>query len=481
MVRENIRLQEFNMTSDGTYFYSMLDGSQALQQKVDDGSVAFTYPLDTAVGGDIQELCWDGVCFWSFEDKTGGFIIRKWAIESFICKQKQRFDFTNNATHTYAADAFAVEHYRLTVGINNNGAGGYTTGLTDITISDTSALEPGDALTFVRRFTSPASRSGTLFVETAIVQQVLSATQVRLTAAMAGNPHGDAKGFRGPNIDIDSLGGTNPPTPDEVFVTKYLWISNANSPGLVGTPALYKARASNGSNVIQFSGTQYTGIGALDFYTQYNQGTGLDNANQTLYNQTIKVDSANGGRQTYLLIARGSSLLFFNVSTMVIDRSMTMNNIKVDTINVWSIFSMVALGVEPNIVIYRLQNGTTYKNAQLNLTDEAWNSNRNYEKQFLRRIVSSISVVADPSIIPADGNSTSNIRAILRDQYNALVPQGKTVTWSDNSGGIGGGGGQGLFNTQSVTDSFGTARNTYKSGVVESDVVIVAAVTNGLI
>jgi hypothetical protein len=481
MVRENVRFQEQNFTSDGTYFYSMLDGTQALQQKVDDGTIAFTYPLDTAVGGNIQELQWDGVHFWSLEDYASGFKIRKWALESFICVQKQLFTFTTGATHTYSTDSVGVEHYRLTVGVNNNGGGGYTLGLSDVHISDTSMLEPGDVITFVKKGTSAASRSGTIFVESVVVQEVLSATQVRLTAVMTANPHGDGKGFRGPDVDIDLIGGTNPPTPDEVFVTKYLWVSNANSPSLPGTPALYKIRASNGSNVIQFSGTEFGSVTALVFYAKYNQGVGLDNAYTTKYNTTVVDDTPAGGRQTYLLIAKNSILLFYNVSTNVIDRSMTMNNIKVDTISNWTIYDMEVLGVEPNIVLYRLQNGTTYKNTSLVLTDESWASNYNYEKQLLRRIVNSIAVGAEPSIIPADGNSTSAISATLRDQYNDLIPSGKNVNWSDDSGGSGGGTGQGLFNTQSATDSFGVARNTYKSGTTEKDVKITASVTNGLV
>lgn len=480
MVRENIRFQEGNFTSDGVYFYSMLDGSQVLQQKVDDGSIAFTYPLDTAVGGNIEELQWDGVNFWSIEDSGTGFSVRKWGIQAFVCKQQQKIDFNNDATHTYDSDAFALEHYRLTVGINDNGGGGYTTGLTDINISDNSMIEPGDVLTFVRTDTSAAQRVGTSFVEQGTVQTTISGstTQVRLTAAMSGDPHGDGKGFRGPDVTPSS---SEPPTPDKVYLTKYIWVANANAPSNPGTPAIYKARASNGSNIIQFSGTQYDSVQALAFYTKYTQGTfDPGGSREEKYNDEVTVDGDEGGRQTYLLVARGSSLLFFNTDTNIIDRSMVMNNIKVDTINIWDVFDMEVLGVEPNIVLFRLQLGTTYKNPSLVLTDTAW-SEYNYEKQLLRRVVNSISVGANPSIIPADGNSTSAITAVLRDQYNDLAPSGKTVNWSDDSGGPGGGAGQGLFNSTSATDAFGEAENTYKAGTTEQDVKITAAVTNGLI
>lgn len=478
MARENIRLQEGNFTSDGTYFYSMLDGSQVLQQKVDDGTVAFSYPLDTTIPGNIKEIEWDGVYFWTLEARTGGtgITVRKWGIESFICKQQQKFEFIDGAVHTYDSDAFAVENYRLSVGINDNGAGGYTYNMQDVHVSDNSMLEPGDVLTFVRRTTSAAQRVGTSFVEQATVQNTISGstTLVRLTAPMQGNPHGDGKGFRGPNIDIDTLGGVNPPTPDDVFVTKYLWIANDNSPNAPGTPSLYKVRASNGSNLVQFSGSQYNDINGMAFYAKMNTGTGLDDANATKYNTTVAVESANGGRQTYALLARGSILLFFNTTTNVIDRSMIMNNIKVDTVSIWDVSDMWVGGVEPNIVLYRLQQGTTYKNQSLVLVNESW-SDYNYEKQLLRRVVNSIAVTASPSVIPADGASTSAITAVLRDQYNNLVPSGKQVNWAEDSGG------NRLASAQTPTDEFGVAKNTYTSGTTEQDVKITASVVNGLL
>jgi hypothetical protein len=477
VVRENIRFQEGNFTSDGTYYYSMLDASQALQQKVDDGSVAFSYPLDTAVGDDIKELHWDGVYFWSLEDQAGGvgFTIRKWAIEAFICKQQSKFDFTTGATHTYASDSFSVENYAISVGINDNGGGGYTTGLTDITVSDTSMMEPGDILTFVRRNTGSASRFSTQFVEQATVQSVTSSTIVKLTSALTGDPHSDGKGFRGPDVDIDLLGGTHPPTPDYVYITKNLWIANDNSPGAPGTPALYKVRSSNGTNVIQFSGTQYSSIDAMEFYAKYDQGTGID-VNATPYNTTVNVDSDAGGRQTHVLMARDSTLLFFNANTNIVDRSMVMNNIKVDTISVWPVSDMVVQGVEPNIVLYRLQQGTTYLNDSLVLTDEAW-TEYNYEKQLLRRVVNSIAVSAEPSIIPADGVSRSSLTATLRDQYNDLITtaSGKTVNWAEDSGG------DRLDTASSPTDGAGQAVNGYTAGNTEQDVKITASVTNGLV
>ncbi len=469
MARENVRLTDGNFTSDGTYFYSMLDGSQVLQQKVDDGSVAFTYPLDTQKANPIKELEWDGVYFWSLETKGDGFIIRKWGIQSFICIQISKFEFTTGATHVYDADSFAIEHYRLTLGVNDSGGGNYTVGATDIIISDTSMLVPGDQLTFVRNLANTQSRVGTLFVEQRVVDSVLSATQVRLTIAMSGDPHSDGKGFRGPDV---SPGGGEPPVPDLVFVTKVLWVTNKNAPLVPGTPALYKINSFNGSNLQQFVGTEYTDIGGCTFYAKYDRAGITPNE----YNTTVNVDSGAGGRQTYVLLARDSSMLFFNTDTEVFDRSLVMNNIKADTIAVWPVFDMVIAGDEPDIVIYRLQLGTTFKNMSLEQEDETFSGGAySYEKQILRRVVNSIAVVAEPSIIPADGSSTATITATLRDQYNDLIPSGKTVNWSDDSGE------NRVSPASSSTDSFGRALTTYSAGTVETDIKITAGVTNGLI
>lgn len=479
MARENILFQEGNFTSDGTYYYSMLDGSQVLQQKVDDGSVAFTFPLDTTIPGNIKEIEWDGVYFWTLEGRTGndGVTIRKWGVESFICKQQQKFEFIDGATHTYDVDSFALENYRLTVGVNHNDIGGgeYTKGAQDIHVSDNSMLEPGDVLTFVRRYTSSAQRVGTAFVEQGVVQNTISgsSTQVRLTAAMTGDPHGDGRGFRGPDI---TPGASSPPTPDLVYVTKSMWLANDNSPGAPGTPSLYKVRSSNGSNLVQFSGSQYQDINGMASYIKMNMFSGTPPyGGQPSYPMTVVSDSSAGGLQTYMLLARGSVLLFFNFSTNVIDRSLVMNNIKTDTINHWPVYDMWVGGQEPNVVLYRLQLGTTYKNQSLVLTDESW-SEYNYEKQLLRRVVNSIAITAEPSILPADDNATSKLTAILRDQYNDLVPSGKVVNWSEDSGDN-----RLLDANPRFTDEFGRSTNQYQAGTTEQDIKITASVTNGLI
>ena len=473
MSRQNIRVKAPNFTTDGEYFYCFLQESQTMQAKTDDGNIAFSYPIDTTVDGTITSLEWDGVYFWTIEEHgsgaTAGFKIRKWAIHAYVVKQLSVFTFSSDTTHTYDADDFAVEHYRVTLRDNSNGAGGYTMGIQDINVSDTAKMAPGDILTFVRAGTPAMSRYATTFVQTAVVQSVLSSTKVRLTAAIVADPYGDGLGYRGPGASYNT--NTEHPPPDLVYVTKALWVFNENAPGDTSTSALYKINAYNGSNIVQYVGTQYGGITAATFYTKYNTSIKDVNKIYSTYNTTIVNDPVRGGLQTYILFVTTTSLLFYNVTTGVIDRGMTINNLKANATSWWQVFDLCVGGYEPDVTLYRLQGGTTFG---VPLTDQTWTPQAySYERSILRRYVHSITVVASPAIIPADNASTSIIMATVRDQYNDLVPA-KTVYWTDEGAGR-------VSPNSSTTDHLGKAFTTYTAGNVQADIKIVATVPSGLV
>jgi len=456
--RENIRVADPNFTTDGDYFYSLHESSQTLQVKSDDGTTAFNYPCDTAITNTVNSLERDGVYFWSLEDKTGGgLIIRKWAIDSFLLKQQTAYTLTDGGGHTYSSSDMAIEHYELSVGDNNNGSGGYTYGLSEVKISDTSMLSPGDVLTFVKRRTLTQNRYSSSYIETAVVDSVASSTNVVLTGAMSGDPYSDGKGFRGPSA---TFSGDDPAPPDLVYVTKYIWLINDNAPNNPGTGALYKISASNGSNIVQYSGTQYNSIKGASFYTKYS----TSGTHPYKYNTTIDSD------QQYLLFVKGSSLLFYNVDSLNVDKSLALDNVKSDLVSVWDVHDIAIAGYEPYVSLYRLQLGTTYGSPE---SDENW-SVYSYEKTLLARVVHSISVVASPTILPADGSSSSDLTAVVRDQYNNPVAS-KTVNWSDDSGE------SRVSPSSSLTDAFGRASATYTAGSTEDDVKITAAVANGLV
>jgi hypothetical protein len=239
-------------------------------------------------------------------------------------------------------------------------------------------------------------------------------------------------------------------------------VLNDNAPSDTTKGALYKINHLTGANIVQYSGTQYKNIKGATFYTKYNVAGTYPN----YYNTTIS------NNERYILYVTGSLVMFFNVVSLGATKSLVINNVKEDLVNTWVVYDMVVGGSEPNITLYRLQLGTTYGNP---LNDESWSSTYSYEKTTLRRTVNSIALTAEPTIIPADGASTSVITAVVRDQYNEVSGAGVTVNWADDSGF------SRVSPTSNITDAFGMTYTVYTAGSTEDDVKITATVVNGLL
>ncbi len=463
MTRENIQIADPNFTTDGVYFYSLSYDNQSLSVKTDDGDSAFSFPVDTALTGTVNALEWDGIYFWSLEDKVSGdgIIIRKWAIDSFLLKQITSFTLTNGGGHTYDADDFAVEYYCLSVG--DNGLDGinppFSFGLSSVKVSDNSVFSSGDTVNFVRRRAPTAQRYGTSFVESKVVTTVDGDGEtLHFGSAMSQGVYGDSGGFRGPSA---TFAASDPTPPDFVYVTKNIWLLNNNAPSSSTTGGLYRLNPNNGSVVVAYSGAQYDNITSAGFHATYN----VSGSFPWQYNTSVS------GSEKFVLFAKGTNLLFFNVDTLEVTKSLSLDNVAKVAGGNWTISDLAITGFEPNVSLYRLQNGTTYGSP---LADEAWSSAYSYEKTLLRRVVSSISITVTPSILPADGVSLSQVVATVVDQYGAAV-SGKSVVWAeDGAGSITG-------TNPATTDTFGKASTTYTAGSSEEDVKITATVSDGLV
>jgi hypothetical protein len=109
------------MTAADGCFYMFDEQWDALVKKLDDGTVAFTYPLNTLISNPIKSLEYDKVNFWSLETPGGGsVIIKRWKIESNTCNLKDTFDLSPG----YSSEAFTVEHYHTTVATTISGGDG---------------------------------------------------------------------------------------------------------------------------------------------------------------------------------------------------------------------------------------------------------------------------------------------------------------------------------------------------------------------
>jgi hypothetical protein len=479
--RENIRLSKPNFTTDGSFFYFIHETAQVLYAKVDDGSQSFTYPLDTTPSQPIKSLEWDGVFFWSLEDHittvtVDGFVIRKWVLDDFICKQISVYTFVDSATHTYRSSSFAVEHYRTSIGLGNNDGGGNgylgVNLLDEVYLYDTSKIAVGELLYFVKRWTPTHVRYGTANIEQVLVNSIISSTKVGLSSNTVGDPYSDLRGWRGQEANPSA---SEPLPPDEVYWTKYIWVFNLYSPGPTSTPALYKINAYNGSLISQDSGTQYGSVNASTFYVKYNTDskTDPDHTESLTFNTSIVDDASSGGKQTYVVYIKSSSGLFYNSTTGATDRSLLVDNVKVDTVTLWEVYDMAVMGTEPDVTLLRLQLGTTYKNTGGTLIDETWSSVYSYDRSLLRRHAKSIAVTATPSIVPiTTGNAA--IVATVRDQYNSSIPAGVQVSFTDDDSGTGT---ASLSPTTATTDAFGRAYTTFYAGSTEKDVKVTATST----
>jgi len=452
------------MTTDGMFFYTMSYSRNALQVKVEDGTTAFSYPCDTPLDATVNSLEWDGVYFWSLESKPGGggLYIKKWAIDAFICKQISKFALTNDATHTYDANDFAVGSYCLSVG--NNGLDGinppFTYGLSNVKVSSNSVFGSGDVVSFVRRNTPTSQRYSSTLSEHMVVSTVDGdGVTLHLTGAMSEGVYSDVGGFRGPSATF--VAG-EPSPPDLVYVTKAIWLLNNYAPGGSTTGAIYKINASNGSNIVQYTGAQYDNVKGASFYAQYSVAGSYPNK----YNTSV----ASGNR--YLILVKDTNLLFYDVVNLQVAKSLTMEGINKVAGGSWDVFDLAVSGYEPDITLYRLQLGTTYGNP---LADEAWTTSYSNEKTLLRRVVSSISVTVTPPILPADGSSQAQVEASVLDQYGVAVAS-KSVVWAED-----GTTGEITGSNPSTTNVFGKAYTVYRAGTTEADVKITATVANGLV
>ncbi|MHA2219115.1 MAG: hypothetical protein ACXACY_24620 [Candidatus Hodarchaeales archaeon] len=127
MAYENIVFTKPNMTMVDGYFYMMDESNDVLVEKIDDGLISNTYPLDTVLTNTVNQLHYDGANFWTLQDYTpGGITIRRWRLENnrTTTVLKDTFNYADDAYNTYDADAFAVEHY--ITGFSTSVSGGDT-------------------------------------------------------------------------------------------------------------------------------------------------------------------------------------------------------------------------------------------------------------------------------------------------------------------------------------------------------------------
>jgi len=429
MANENIKLDKTtqpNFTINEGYFFTFDYSQDNLLQKTDDGNTAFSYPFDTLLTNAVKSSEFDGVYFWSLENPSGSISIKRWKIDNYICKLQQTLTYTDDSSHTYGANAFSVEHYHTqfkysaTSGTNTIYLSNYSDDASLMGFTTTS----GQGL---RLHLGPNTNGEE---EDVTVSGVIPGSGVVVSGVVDYS------------VVLNESLQYNYASSDPVNFYTYLWVFNNYDGTNSARGALYKFDAYTGDYITRYAGGAYKSISAATFY---------------------KVDSfSEFGDVDTLCYVKGTNLLFVNVhaagASLPYYGSMVMENVKSDERTVIAIYDLAMDSQN----VYRLQDIPDGSST-------TWSA-YSYILSSLDSFVTSISLAAYPAVLPANTVATSNIVAIVKDQFLQPVV-GRLVYFSDDDsvGSISGG-------TPKTTDSEGKAETVYTSGDSAREVKITARV-----
>lgn len=431
----NLKLTQANFVRADGYFYHILQTTDTLYKKTDDGTNAFSYPLDTDLANPVVCLQHDGRFFWTLENVTTGngtLLIKKWQIIDFVLKLQRTYTLTGNSSQKYDCNAFAIEHFhRSFTAAANQG---------DVNINiDTSRLQAGDIL-----YIGPSTMAG--FVgnsESVTINSIVSSGTAQLTT---GLQYAYSTG-------------------DKIDCSRRCWFFNKFRPNdtdsVNGSGELmsFDINPLSTTVVARKDGNEFRTVLAATFLTDPN------------YTPTV------GGSVTprdFLVFANQTNLLFIETdesssSFKSTIQSAAQNNQETNS-TVITIFDIT----HENNTIFRLQNKATYRTGTT-LSTEDWGTTQwNYQVAPLSRLPLSISLTANPAIIAADGVTTTPITAIVKDQFDNPVGS-KNITFTDDDS-TGSPSGAIIYSVGSfaTTNSQGIATVSYRAGTVPKTVTITA-------
>jgi len=366
---DNIQFSKKNMSISNNYFYMFDEEVNLLFKKTDDGTVAFSYPLDTPLENEVINTEFDGVNFWSLENlnpenddgESYDVVVKRWAIENYTCKLKTTLNFIENVGHAYSVNSFSIENYCLTI------SGTCIPGDKVIPVSGGYGSKIGSGMTA----TLGPNVDGyfeTVAVSTASDGFVTLADGITYTYNI------------GHNLRFYS----------------FLWLFN-NFDGVDHTSsALYKMNAYSGTYLLKYTGGEYGGITASKFLT------------------TDKFFEY--GTVSSLAFVKGTNLLFINIEELgtmfSIYRSMVIDNLLVNTGTVIAVNDIDIVGDN----IYKLQQQGSKFGQPVSFTHGG-----NYMIEPFQPFVTSVLLSSDPGVIAANNSSTTSLKAKVLDQYNLPI------------------------------------------------------------
>lgn len=458
MTYENITLRKQNVTMIDGYFYMLDQDQDAMIVKTDDGTQAYSYPLDTTISNQVVSMEHDGRNFWTLENPGSNTIkIKRWNIENYVLKLRDDFNMPPDGSHNYQSEALAIEHYHLrfkstsSPSVNPRIMSMYIPKTKIANVDLTQKLSSGMIVSL-----GPNSDGQNEDVQvTSVTVQTLGSTEtiynVNLNADIQNT-------YNGPTASGSSDYREKYGDPGSFY--NRIWVFN-NWDGKSGSQgALYQINAYTGTYQTRFAGGEYKDVEACTFF---------DVPNYILDQDAPSV--SNWPKFNSIAYARTTNTIFLNVgvgSTPNFDNSygsMTMDNVEDDLATVIPIYDLTMEGVN----VYRLQRKATYYGTTYTFDASTFN----YQLSTLEPFITSISLRANPAILPANQVNTSEITAIVKDQFNIAI-SGKLVyfTEDDPVGII-------IGANPANTDSDGVAVTTYRAGNTAREVKITATAQQG--
>jgi len=456
MAYENITLRKQNVTMVDGYFYMMDQDQDAMIVKTDDGTQAYSYPLDNTISSEVVSMEFDGRNFWTLENPGSDTIrIKRWNTENYVLKLRDDFTMVPTGSHKYQSEAMAIEHYHLRI-------------QADASVSSS----------VIQMYQPKTKQAGF---------DLVAELQSGMTISLGPNDNGQREDISVSSVTVSSPGGIetvynvnlNTPTTyvydgptasgSSDYYERYgapasfysnIWIFN-NWDGVSSADgALYKISAYTGAYQTRYAGGEYQNVDACTFYDVPNY------IFDRTWQSTPATDSENWPKFNSIAYVRTTNLIFLNPDDFSESYgSMTMDNLEDDQATVISIYDLTMEGVN----VYRLQRKATYYGTTYDFSGSAYS----YQLSTLEPFITSISLRANPAILPANGTNTSEITAIVKDQFNLPI-EAKPVyfTEDDSVGSI-------IGSNPANTDADGVAVTTYRSGTTAREVKITATAQQG--
>jgi hypothetical protein len=461
MAYENITLRKQNVTMIDGYFYMMDESQDAMIVKTDDGTQAYSYPLDSTISNQVVSMEWDGRNFWTLENPSGdNAYIKRWNLENYVLKLRTPFDLIANAAHKYDTEAMAIEHYHLhfhsSVSTPTSVISMYQPKTKQSDFDLVAKLISGSVISLGPNINGQTEDIGISSVSV----QTFGSTETIYNVNLNGSTTYE---YSGPTV-------TGTDQPDNIrygdYATFYnnIWLFN-NWDGVSSADgALYKLNAYNGAYQDHYPGGEYKNVRACAFFDVPNYI--FDRDWQRIETDPLDEPASRWPKFNSIAYVRTTNMIFLNPDNF--DESfgsMTMDNVDEDQATVIPIFDLTMEGVN----VYRLQNKATYYGTTYSFAGGTFN----YQLSTLEPFITSISLRANPAILPANNTNTSQITAIVKDQFNLAI-EGKLVyfTADDPIGGI-------IGANPATTDGDGVALTTYRAGTSAREVKITATAQQG--